>query len=129
MVDVPLMHALVRAIPAGRRCILVGDVDQLPSVGPGQVLADIIGSGAVPVVRLTEMFRQAAESRIIVNAHRINQGEMPDLGPGAGQAISTSSTPPTPEEGGAQAARDRERAHSRRASASTRSATCRCCAR
>jgi exodeoxyribonuclease V alpha subunit len=54
--------------------ILVDDVDQLPSVGPGQVLADIIGSGAVPVVRLTEVFRQAAESRIIVNAHRINQG-------------------------------------------------------
>jgi exodeoxyribonuclease V alpha subunit len=59
--------------------LLVGDVDQLPSVGPGQVLADIIGSGAVPVVRLTEVFQQAAESRIIVNAHRINQGLMPDL--------------------------------------------------
>ena len=58
--------------------ILVGDVDQLPSVGPGQVLADIIGSGAVPVVRLTEIFRQAAESRIIVNAHRINRGLMPE---------------------------------------------------
>jgi exodeoxyribonuclease V alpha subunit len=56
---------------------LVGDVDQLPSVGPGQVLADIIESGAVPVVRLTEVFRQASESRIIVNAHRINRGEMP----------------------------------------------------
>ncbi|HEY2183600.1 MAG TPA: ATP-binding domain-containing protein, partial [Xanthobacteraceae bacterium] len=59
--------------------LVVGDVDQLPSVGPGQVLADIIASGAVPVVRLTEVFRQAAESRIIVNAHRINQGLMPDL--------------------------------------------------
>ena len=58
---------------------MVGDVDQLPSVGPGQVLADIIGSGAVPVVRLTEVFRQAAESQIIVNAHRINQGKMPLL--------------------------------------------------
>jgi exodeoxyribonuclease V alpha subunit len=57
----------------------VGDVDQLPSVGPGQVLADIIASGAVPVVRLTEVFRQAAESWIIVNAHRINRGQMPDL--------------------------------------------------
>ena len=57
---------------------LVGDVDQLPSVGPGQVLADIIGSGAVPVVRLTEVFRQAAESRIIVNAHWINHGLMPE---------------------------------------------------
>src|SRR5262249_54854894 len=61
--------------------LLVGDVDQLPSVGPGQVLADIIASGAVPVVRLTEIFRQAAESRIIVNAHRINLGLMPDLAP------------------------------------------------
>jgi exodeoxyribonuclease V alpha subunit len=57
----------------------VGDVDQLPSVGPGQVLADIIASGAVPVIRLTEVFRQAATSRIITNAHRINQGLMPEL--------------------------------------------------
>ena len=61
--------------------MLVGDVDQLPSVGPGQVLADIIASGAVPVVRLTEIFRQAATSQIITNAHRINQGLMPDLAP------------------------------------------------
>jgi exodeoxyribonuclease V alpha subunit len=59
----------------------VGDIDQLPSVGPGQVLADIISSGAVPVVRLTEVFRQAAQSRIITNAHRINQGLIPDLSP------------------------------------------------
>jgi exodeoxyribonuclease V alpha subunit len=58
---------------------VVGDVDQLPSVGPGQVLADVIASGAVPVVRLTEVFRQAAKSRIIINAHRINQGQPPDL--------------------------------------------------
>ena len=79
MVDVPLMHALVRAIPEHASLILVGDVDQLPSVGPGKVLGDIIESGAVPVVRLTEVFRQAAESRIIVNAHRINRGEMPEL--------------------------------------------------
>ena len=78
MVDVPLMHALMRAVPDDAALILVGDVDQLPSVGPGQVLADIIGSGAVPVVRLTEIFRQAAESRIIANAHRINEGRMPD---------------------------------------------------
>jgi len=61
--------------------LLVGDVDQLPSVGPGQVLADIIASGAAPVVRRTEVFRQAAESHIIVNAHRINQGGMPELAP------------------------------------------------
>jgi exodeoxyribonuclease V alpha subunit len=78
MVDVPLMHALLRAVPDRAALILVGDVDQLPSVGPGQVLADIIGSATVPVVRLTEVFRQAAESRIIANAHRINQGSMPD---------------------------------------------------
>ena len=78
MVDVPLMHGLTRAVPDHAALILVGDVDQLPSVGPGQVLADIIGSGAVPVVRLTEIFRQAAESRIISNAHRINEGQMPD---------------------------------------------------
>ena len=80
MVDVPLMRALLRALPDEAALLLVGDVDQLPSVGPGQVLADIIASGAVPVVRLTEVFRQAAESRIITNAHRINQGVMPDLG-------------------------------------------------
>jgi exodeoxyribonuclease V alpha subunit len=81
MVDVPLMRALLRALPESAALLLIGDVDQLPSVGPGQVLADIIASGAVPVVRLTEVFRQAAESRIIVNAHRINNGLMPDLAP------------------------------------------------
>jgi exodeoxyribonuclease V alpha subunit len=75
---VPLMHALLRAVPDRAALILVGDVDQLPSVGPGQVLADIIDSAAVPVVRLAEVFRQASESRIIANAHRINQGGMPD---------------------------------------------------
>lgn len=82
MVDVPLMRALLRALPDEAALLLVGDVDQLPSVGPGQVLADIIGSGTVPVVRLTEVFRQAAESRVIVNAHRINCGRMPDRGVG-----------------------------------------------
>ena len=81
MVDVPLMRALLRALPEQAALLLVGDVDQLPSVGPGQVLADIIASGAVPVVRLTEIFRQAATSQIITNAHRINQGLMPDLAP------------------------------------------------
>jgi hypothetical protein len=59
--------------------LIVGDIDQLPSVGPGQVLADIIASGAVPVMRLTEVFRQAAQNRIITSAHRINQGSIPDL--------------------------------------------------
>ena len=79
MVDVLLMHALLKAVPTKAALLIVGDVDQLPSVGPGQVLADMIASGAIPVVRLTEVFRQAAESRIIVNAHRINQGVIPDL--------------------------------------------------
>ena len=65
--------------PDGTALLVVGDVDQLPSVGPGQVLADIIASGAVPVVRLTELFRQAARSRIITTAHGINRGAIPDL--------------------------------------------------
>ncbi|HEX2555116.1 MAG TPA: ATP-dependent RecD-like DNA helicase [Microvirga sp.] len=81
MVDLRLMHALVRALPEGAGLVLVGDVDQLPSIGAGQVLADVIGSGAVPVVRLTEVFRQAAASRIVASAHRINRGEVPDLEP------------------------------------------------
>lgn len=79
MVDVPMMHAVTKALPADAALLLVGDVDQLPSVGPGQVLKDVIASGAVPVVRLTEVSRQAAESRIIMSAHRINEGTMPDL--------------------------------------------------
>jgi exodeoxyribonuclease V alpha subunit len=79
MVDVLLMRSLLMALPDTAALLVVGDVDQLPSVGPGQVLADIIASDAVPVVRLTEVFRQAAESRIIVNAHRINRGQMPEL--------------------------------------------------
>jgi exodeoxyribonuclease V alpha subunit len=80
MVDVMLMQSLVNAIPDSAALLIVGDIDQLPSVGPGQVLADIIGSGTVPVVRLTEVFRQAAQSRIITTAHQINQGRIPDLG-------------------------------------------------
>jgi exodeoxyribonuclease V alpha subunit len=74
MVDVLLMNALVKAIPDKAALLIVGDVDQLPSVGPGQVLADMITSGAVPVVRLTEVFRQAAESRIIGPHLRLSQG-------------------------------------------------------
>ena len=77
MLDITLAWQLVRAIPHGSAVILVGDVDQLPSVGPGSVLRDIIDSGQVPVCRLTEVFRQAARSAIVTNAHRINQGEMP----------------------------------------------------
>jgi exodeoxyribonuclease V alpha subunit len=79
MIDVSLMQSLVRAIPSGAGLLVVGDVDQLPSVGPGQVLSDVIDSGAVPVVRLTEIFRQSAESTIIVNAHLVNRGMMPTL--------------------------------------------------
>ena len=81
MVDVMLMQALMKAVPDKAALLIVGDIDQLPSVGPGQVLADVIASGAVPVVRLTEVFRQAAQSRIIISAHRINQGSIPDLSP------------------------------------------------
>ena len=79
MVDVMLMQALMKAVPDRAALLIVGDIDQLASVGPGQVLADVISSGAVPMVRLTEVFRQAAQSQIIVNAHRINQGVVPDL--------------------------------------------------
>ncbi len=77
MVDVLLMHSVLSAVPQGASLILVGDVDQLPSVGPGNVLRDLIDSGQVPVVRLTEVFRQAAGSQIIVAAHRIREGQMP----------------------------------------------------
>ncbi len=77
MIDVYLLHALVRALPTGAGLVLVGDIDQLPSVGPGQVLADLIDSGAVGVTRLTEIFRQAKTSTIVLNAHRINAGEPP----------------------------------------------------
>ncbi len=77
MVDIVLMNQLLRALDDDCALLLAGDVDQLPSVGPGAVLADIIACGTVPTVRLTEIFRQAAASQIIVNAHRINRGEMP----------------------------------------------------
>src|SRR5436190_1826965 len=86
MVDVGLMHALLKAVPERAAVLFVGDVDQLPSVGPGQVLADPIGSAAVPVARLTAVFRQAAQSRIVTTAHRINQGHVPDLRRPAGES-------------------------------------------
>jgi exodeoxyribonuclease V alpha subunit len=82
MVDVALMHSVLKAVPQRASLILVGDVDQLPSVGPGNVLRDLIDCGRVPVVRLTEVFRQAAGSQIIVTAHRIRRGLMPELGQG-----------------------------------------------
>jgi exodeoxyribonuclease V alpha subunit len=81
MIDVVLMHHLLKAVPLTAAVILVGDVNQLPSVGPGHILGDIIDSARVPVVRLTEIFRQARRSQIIVNAHRINQGLMPAAEP------------------------------------------------
>jgi exodeoxyribonuclease V alpha subunit len=84
MIDVMLMKALVAALPPHAALLLVGDVDQLPAVGPGQVLADVIRSDAVPVVRLTEVFRQEAESRIVLSAHAINEGRMPELSHGDG---------------------------------------------
>ena len=80
MVDIPLMHALLTAIPEGARLILVGDRDQLPSVGPGRVLEDLINSEALPVAKLEVVFRQAEASQIIVNAHRVNHGSLPHLG-------------------------------------------------
>ncbi len=80
MVDVRLADSLLRAIPDGKRLVLVGDVDQLPSVGPGNVLFDVIGSEVVPVVRLTRIFRQGEASRIVVAAHSINRGETPESG-------------------------------------------------
>ena len=127
MVDVPLMRALLHALRDRAAGLLVGDVDQLPSVGPGQVLPDVIASGAVPVIRLAEVFRQAAWSRIITPAHRINHGQMSELDAEKGPDFFSC--------------RPRSRKMScasfwplcatarRRASASTRCATCRCCAR
>ena len=82
MIDVILMNSLLKAVPSHMRLILVGDIDQLPSVGAGNVLRDIIDSGVVPVIRLTKIFRQAQTSRIITNAHKINQGIFPDISNG-----------------------------------------------
>ena len=82
MIDIMLMYNLLKAVPDAMAVILVGDIDQLPSVGAGNVLRDIIDSGCFPVVRLTRIFRQAQASRIIMNAHRINHGKMPDISNG-----------------------------------------------
>jgi exodeoxyribonuclease V alpha subunit len=81
MLDVFLAHSFFKAIPPDAQVLLVGDIDQLPSVGPGMVLRDIISSEQIPVIRLTEIFRQAASSHIVTNAHRINQGQFPQLTP------------------------------------------------
>ena len=82
MIDILLMYNLLKAVPDTMTLIMVGDTDQLPSVGPGNVLRDIIDSGSFPVVRLSRIFRQAQKSRIIMNAHRINEGRMPDISNG-----------------------------------------------
>lgn len=93
MVDLPLMAAMLDALPEGARVLLVGDADQLPSVGPGTVLADLLETGAVPAARLTEVFRQAAESRIISAAHAVNHGMVPDLAPAKGSDCFFLSRP------------------------------------
>jgi len=85
MVDILLMNHLLKAIPPMATLLLVGDIDQLPSVGPGNMLKDIIASGRVETVRLTEVFRQAQESMIVVNAHRVNRGEFPVAKPPEGK--------------------------------------------
>lgn len=82
MIDIILMNSLLKAIPSTMRLIMVGDIDQLPSVGVGNVLRDMIDSGSFPVIRLTRIFRQAQTSRIVMNAHRINEGKMPDISNG-----------------------------------------------
>jgi exodeoxyribonuclease V alpha subunit len=99
MLDVRLAADLLAALAPATRLVLVGDVDQLPSVGPGRVLRDVIDSGAVPTVRLTEIFRQAASSLIVTNAHRIHDGELPELG-------APAATGPTPPKGGVVDTRD-----------------------
>ena len=86
MLDLPTADALAQAIAPGTRLLLVGDVDQLPSVGPGAVLRDVIASGVIPCVRLRQIFRQAARSLIVTNAHRINDGELPVTGGAAADA-------------------------------------------
>ncbi len=93
MLDTVLAYHLLRAVPDHGRLVLVGDVDQLPSVGPGRVLADLIRSDAVEVVRLTEIFRQAERSLIVVNAHRVNRGEMPDLDAADGRRLLLHRAP------------------------------------
>ena len=82
MIDILLMNNLMKAVPVTMRLVLVGDIDQLPSVGAGNVLRDIIDSQKIPVVRLTRIFRQAQKSRIVMSAHAINQGRFPDMSNG-----------------------------------------------
>jgi exodeoxyribonuclease V alpha subunit len=107
MMDLFLAHSLVKAIDLNTQLLLVGDIDQLPSVGPGNILGDLIASGCIPVVKLTEVFRQAAASQIVSNAHRINQGQYPQLERVSTQPRSDCLWQDIPEpEQGAQAIRD-----------------------
>jgi len=128
MVDVILMRALAKAMPDRAAMLIVGDIDQLPSVGTGEVLADVIDSGAIPVARLTEVFREAAESQIIRAAHGINAGKMPDLAAPTGDSDFYFVQANEPEDAVRKIV---ELAKSRipAASISTPSATSRCCAR
>ncbi len=91
MIDITLMASLLKAMKPDCRLVLVGDADQLPSVGPGNVFSDIIRSEVVPTVRLNEIFRQASKSRIIKNAHQINEGIVPDLTENGGDFFSSSA--------------------------------------
>ena len=131
MMDVILANKLVKAIPPGAHLLLVGDVDQLPSVGAGEVLRDLLAAGAIPRVRLTQIFRQAQQSGIVVNAHRINHGQPPQL-TGFGDFYWFTCEParglrPAPGGGDRQARRGHRRPpHPRQDSGSTRSATSRC---
>jgi exodeoxyribonuclease V alpha subunit len=107
MLDLFLANSLVKAIPQDAQLLLIGDVDQLPSVGPGQVLRDLIISEQIPVIKLTQVFRQAAESKIIQNAHLINQGQYPTLEPVSQKPLSDCLWFGAPEvEDGVQAIRD-----------------------
>jgi exodeoxyribonuclease V alpha subunit len=107
MLDLFLANSLIKAIPLDAQLLLVGDIDQLPSVGPGNVLADLIRSGQIPVVRLTEVFRQAQASQIVSNAHSINQGKFPKLEPVSNQPQSDCLWLAAPEPvDGVQAIRD-----------------------
>ena len=122
------MRALVGALPPRAALPLVGAVDQIPSVGPGQVLADIIGAGAVPVVRLSEVFRQAATSQIIVHAHCISQGQMPEATLAGTERSDVYIVDAAEPEIAAVKSTPWCETVSRRPSASISSATSRCCA-
>ncbi len=98
MIDIMLMSSFLKALRPGCRLIMVGDADQLPSVGPGNVFSDIIRSGRIMTVKLTEIFRQARKSRIVTSAHMINSGELPDLKENSGNFFF--HVPPEPEKGG-----------------------------